>query len=174
MLKSNQWRRWGASAFCALALGIASAQAQEASDVEALKQRVLELNRDLLILEEELLFPANTQMSVFLSMDVGKFFTLDSVKLMVDDQLVASHLYTHQQLDALFRGGVQRLYLGNLKAGAHEISAIFVGQGPDGRDYKRGARLTIDKDEDPKVLEIRITDSTARMQPEFDIKEWDN
>lgn len=174
MFKRKQWQRWGAGLACVLALAVPSANAQEASDVEALKQRVLELNRDLLILEEELLFPANSQISVFLSMDVGKFFTIDAVKLMIDDELVASHLYTSQQLDALFRGGVQRLYLGNLKAGAHEVSAIFVGQGPDGRDYKRGARLTVDKDEDPKVLEIRINDSTARMQPEFDIKEWEN
>ncbi|AFU99584.2 hypothetical protein [Simiduia agarivorans] len=157
-----------------LAILAAPLQAQDASEVESLKQRVLELNRDLLILEEELLFPATTQISVFVSMDVGKFFTLDAVKLMIDDELVASHLYTGQQLDALFRGGVQRLYLGNLKSGAHEVSAIFVGKGPDGREYKRGARLTIDKDEDPKVLEIRISDSTATMQPEFDIKEWDS
>lgn len=157
-----------------LAALAAPLQAQDASEVESLKQRVLELNRDLLILEEELLFPATTQISVFVSMDVGKFFTLDAVKLMIDDELVASHLYTGQQLDALFRGGVQRLYLGNLKSGAHEVSAIFVGKGPDGREYKRGARLTIDKDEDPKVLEIRISDSTATMQPEFDIKEWDS
>ncbi|UTA49686.1 AraC family transcriptional regulator [Simiduia sp. 21SJ11W-1] len=150
------------------------APAQEASDVEALKQRVLELNRDLLILEEELLYPASSQVSVFLSMDVGKFFRLDSVKLLIDGELVASHLYTEQQLDALYRGGVQRLYMGNLKTGEHEVSAVFVGQGPDGRDYKRGARLTIDKEDDPKVLEVRINDSTARMQPDFDIKEWDN
>lgn len=167
---------WLAALLCSLTLAVNAqpAKAQDASDVESLKQRVLELNRDLLILEEELLFPATTQVSVFLSMDVGQFFRLDSVKLLIDDELVASHLYTEQQLDALFRGGVQRLYMGNLKAGEHEVSAVFVGQGPDGRDYKRGARLTIDKDEDPKVLEIRINDSTARMQPEFDIKEWDN
>lgn len=157
-----------------LTLGGASLAQAEPEQLESLKQRVLELNRDLLILEEELLFPATTQVSVFLSMDVGKFFNLDSVKLMIDDQLVASHLYTEQQLDALFRGGVQRLYLGNLKSGAHEVSAIFVGIGPDGREYKRGARLAIEKDEDPKVLEIRINDATATMQPEFAIREWES
>lgn len=164
---------WLATALCCLTIAM-NAPAQEASDVEALKQRVLELNRDLLILEEELLYPASSQVSIFLSMDVGKFFRLDSVKLLIDGELVASHLYTEQQLDALFRGGVQRLYMGNLKTGEHEVSAVFVGQGPDGRDYKRGARLTIDKEDDPKVLEVRINDSTARMQPDFDIKEWDN
>ena len=140
--------------------------------VEDLKQAVLNLNRDLLILEEELLFPANTQVAIFLSMDVGEFFQVDAVEVKIDDQLVASHLYTPQQASALFRGGVQRLYVGNLRNGAHEVTAFFVGKGPEGRDYKRGATVTIDKDLDPKMLELRIVDSTQKLQPVFDIKEW--
>lgn len=142
-------------------------------EIEDLKKAALELNRDLLILEEELLFPANTQIVVFLSVDVGAYFRLDAVKLNIDDQLVASHLYTPRQNDALSRGGIQRLYMGNLKTGDHEITAFFTGIGPDNREYKRGATVTIDKDDDPKMLELRIMDSTANMQPEFDFKEWE-
>jgi len=141
-------------------------------DVEELKKAALELNRDLLILEEELLFPANTQIMVFLSLDVGEFFRLDAVKLSIDDKLVASHLYTARQNDALVRGGIQRLYVGNVKTGNHEITAIFTGEGPDNRNYKRGATVMLDKEDDPKMLELRIKDSTANMQPEFDFKEW--
>lgn len=140
--------------------------------VESLKQTVLDLNRDLLILEEELLFPANTQVTVFLSMDVGEFFQLDAVKLKIDDKLVASHLYTDRQIDALYRGGVQRLYLGNVKSGGHQISAFFTGKGPAGRDYKRGAQLFVEKGQSAKTLELRIVDSAAKLQPVFDIKEW--
>lgn len=141
-------------------------------EIEDLKQAALELNRDLLILEEELLFPANTQIVVFLSVDVGEYFRLDAVKLNIDDKLVASHLYTPRQNDALSRGGIQRLYMGNLKTGEHELTAFFTGIGPDNREYKRGATVTIEKDDDPKMLELRIQDSTANMQPEFDFKEW--
>ncbi len=140
--------------------------------VEDLKQTVLELNRDLLILEEELLFPANTQVALFISMDVGEFFHLDAVKVKIDDQLVASHLYTERQVDALYRGGVQRLFIGNLKSGRHEITAFFTGKGPQGRDYKRGTTIALDKEQEPKMLELRIVDSTAKLQPVFDIKEW--
>ncbi|MBU2986139.1 AraC family transcriptional regulator [Saccharophagus degradans] len=142
-------------------------------DIEDLKKAALELNRDLLILEEELLFPANTQMVVFLSMDVGQFFALDSVKLKIDDQVVASHLYTERENDALIRGGIQRLYIGNVKTGDHEITAVFTGKGPDSRDYKRAATMVVEKDDDPKMLELRIRDATSNMQPEFDIKEWE-
>ncbi|WP_408034022.1 AraC family transcriptional regulator [Teredinibacter purpureus] len=141
-------------------------------DIEDLKKTALELNRDLLILEEELLFPANTQIMVFLSLDTGAFFQLDAVKLHIDDKLVASHLYTPRQNDALSRGGIQRLFVGNLKTGEHELTAYFTGIGPDKREYKRGATLLIDKDDDPKMLELRIKDASANMQPEFDFKEW--
>lgn len=141
-------------------------------NVETLKKSALELNRDLLILEEELLFPANTQLSVFLSIDTGTFFSLDSVKLTVDNVLVASHLYTVRQQDSLGKGGVQRLYVGNLKSGEHEVTAIFNGIGPDKREYRRGATLKVEKDDDPLMLELKVIDSTANMQPKFEIKEW--
>ena len=157
------------------ALPVATAPAVAAplaTQIEDLKKTSLELNRDLLILEEDLLFPASTQLAVFLSLDTGQFFELDSVKLTIDDQLVASHLYTPKQTSALSRGGVQRLYIGNLKTGRHEITAFFVGKGPDKRDYKRGATYTFYKDQKPGMLELRIMDTSHNLQPSFDIKEW--
>lgn len=144
---------------------------EAATDVESLKESVLTLNRDLLILEEELLYPASTQVAVYVSMDLGTFFALDAIKLEIDNQLVASELYTDKQTNALFRGGVQRLYVGNLKSGEHEISAFFTGRGPQ-KDYKRGAKLIVTKNQDPIVLELRIVDSTAQLQPVFEIKQW--
>ena len=77
--------------------------------LENLKKNVLALNRDLLILEEELLYPSNTQVVVFMSLDVGAWFTLDAVKLKIDNKLVASELYTERQLGALARGARHRL-----------------------------------------------------------------
>lgn len=142
-------------------------------EVEDLKKAALQLNRDLLILEEELLFPANTQITIFLSLDIGQFFRLDSVKVKIDDKLVASHLYTERQNHALAKGGIQRLYLGNVKTGEHELTAIFTGMGPDNREYKRGATMKLVKDDDPKMLEVRVYDSNNNMQPEFDFKEWE-
>nr|WP_324259856.1 AraC family transcriptional regulator [Cellvibrio fontiphilus] len=145
--------------------------AQSAGQVESLKESVLTLNRDLLILEEELLYPASTQIAVYVSMDLGQYFALDAIKLEINNQLVASELYTDKQTKALFRGGVQRLYIGNLKTGEHEISAFFTGRGPQ-QDYKRGAKITLTKNQEPVVLELKIIDSTAQMQPEFTIKQW--
>lgn len=142
------------------------------SRVQDVKADVIKLNRDLLVLEEELLFPASTQVALFVSMDVGKLFSLDSVQIKLDDKVIANYLYTPAEVAALHRGGVQRVYIGNLKAGAHEIVAFFTGQGPHVRDYKRGTTIKFDKGAEPKYIELRIKDSTAKLQPEFDVKVW--
>jgi hypothetical protein len=140
--------------------------------IQDVKSDVIKLNRDLLVLEEELLFPANTQVALFVSMDVGKMFQLDSVQVKLDDKLVANYLYTPLEVQALHRGGVQRLYLGNLRSGEHELVAFFTGQGPHERDYKRGATIKFEKSGEAKYVELRIRDSSAKLQPEFDVKVW--
>lgn len=141
--------------------------------LQALKQKALLLNRDLYILKEELQFPANTQVAVFLSMDVGSFFALDAVNVKIDKKEVANHLYTVKQLDALKRGGIQKLHLGNIKTGDHELVAVFTGRGPKGRDFRRATTLEFDKDGHAKYLELQIVASDKTKQPEFLVKEWD-
>jgi hypothetical protein len=142
-------------------------------EVQSLKKDVVDLNRDLFVLEEELLFPANTQVAVFLSMDVGDFFALDSVQLKIDQKEVINYLYTPREVEALLRGGVHRLYLGNLKVGKHELVAFFSGKGPNDRDYKRGASLSFEKGIGAKYLELKINDRQRKLQPEFEIKDWE-
>jgi len=140
--------------------------------VQDVKSDVIKLNRDLLVLEEELLFPANTQVALFVSMDVGKMFELDSVQVKLDDKVVAAYLYTPLEVAALHRGGVQRVWLGNLKTGEHELVAYFTGKGPHDRDYKRGATVKFEKGTEAKYIELRIKDSMGKLQPEFDVKLW--
>jgi hypothetical protein len=142
-------------------------------EVQGMKKDVIDLNKDLFVLEEELLFPANTQVAVYVSMDVGAFFALDSVTLKIDNKQVKNYLYTAREADALLKGGVQQLYLGNLKVGKHELVAFFTGKGPVDRDYRRGATINFDKGVGAKYLELKITDKVAKHQPEFLIKDWE-
>jgi len=142
-------------------------------DVQTLKKEVLDLNRDLFLLEEELLFPANSQVAFFVSMDVGEYFELDSVNIKIDGKEVANYLYTAREADALIRGGVQRVHMANLKTGDHELVAIFTGKGPNVRDYRRGATLNFNKGIGAKYVELEITDRVKKQQPEFVIKEWE-
>jgi hypothetical protein len=142
-------------------------------EIQSLKTDAVELNRDLFRLEEELLFPANTQVAVFLSMDVGEFFALDTVELRIDNKQVSKHLYTPREAEALLKGGVQRLFLGNLRVGGHELVALFNGKGPNGQDYTRGAQLKFEKSVGAKYLELKISDRQVKRQPEFEIKDWE-
>jgi hypothetical protein len=142
-------------------------------EVQGLKKDVIDLNKDLFVLEEELLFPANTQVAVYVSMDVGTFFALDSVTVKIDNKQVKNYLYTAREADALLKGGVQQIYLGNLKVGKHELVAFFTGKGPVERGYKRGATVNFDKGVGAKYLELKITDKVVKHQPEFQIKDWE-
>jgi len=165
-----------APATAASAPAATASQAESAGSlddrVQAAKADVIRLNRDLLVLEEELLFPANTQVAVFVSMDVGLLFDLDSVQIKLDDKVVTTYLYTPLEVQALHRGGVQRVYLGDLKAGPHEIVAFFTGKGPHERDYKRASTIKFDKSTEPKYIELQIKDLQQKLQPEFDVKIW--
>jgi hypothetical protein len=142
-------------------------------EVQSLKKEVLDLNRELFVLEEELLFPANTQVAVFVSMDVGEFFALDSVTLKVDNKEVANYLYTEREAQAILKGAVHRVYIGNLKVGNHELIALFTGQGPHVRDYRRGATIRVEKGVGAKYVELKISDRATKAQPEFIVKEWE-
>jgi hypothetical protein len=141
--------------------------------IQGLKKDVVDLNKDLFVLEEELLFPANTQVAVFVSMDVGDFFALDSITLKIDNRDVGNYLYTPREVAALLKGGVQRLYVGNLKAGEHELVAFFNGKGPNERYYRRAANIRFEKGVGAKYLELKVTDHQRAQQPEFEIKDWE-
>jgi hypothetical protein len=161
----------GAGAAAAPAEGAGTRTLDE--QVQDLKKDVVDLNKDLFVLEEELLFPANTQVAVFVSIDVGDFFALDSITLKIDNREVKDYLYTPREVAALLKGGVQQLYVGNLKAGQHELVAFFNGKGPNERNYRRAATLKFEKGVGAKYLELKITDRARAQQPEFEIKDWE-
>ena len=137
------------------------------AEMAEVKLALLELQRDLAILEEDLLYPASTQLAVYLSMDVGELFQLDAVTLKVNGEEVTHHLYTEREVKALYRGGVQKLFVGNVKEGTNRVTAFFTGLGPSGREYKRATTLEFEKSFDPAFVELAINDSTADYQPEF-------
>ena len=149
-----------------------SAMKKISNDVQVLKQDVIGLNKDLRLLEEQLLFPSSTKFSVFLSMDTGQFFTLESVKLKVDGKLVSTHLYSDRQREALARGGIQKLYITNMAEGRHSVTAFFTGLGPNGRAYKRAKELVVKKGPGSTYLEIAVTDDGNIQEPVFKMKQW--
>ncbi|WP_298442741.1 AraC family transcriptional regulator [uncultured Ferrimonas sp.] len=143
-----------------------------ALQLEQLKSQVLKLNRDLFILEEDLLFPASTQLAVFVSVDVGRFFRLDGAELKIDGQDRVGFLYTERQRHALEQGGIQRLYLGNIKTGQHQLTAIFSGTDREGRPVERAISHQFNKEDDAVMLELKITDVESNLRAKVQVEQW--
>jgi hypothetical protein len=142
------------------------------TELEDIKKQVLKLNRDLFILEEDLLFPASTQVAVFVSVDIGRFFKVDSVELKINDKDVAGFLYTERQRKALEQGGIQRVYLGNLKEGKHQLTAIFTGIDGEGRTTQRAITHPFEKDDDVVMIELKIEDNESNYRANINVEEW--
>lgn len=144
----------------------ASVDASE-PDEQKLEAKLLQLDAELRLLEEDLLYPASSRVAVYLSMDLGELFALDAVTVKLNGKDVTHHLYTQREIEALYKGGVQKLYVGNARQGDNELTAFFSGTGPHERDYKRATTVTFEQSFEPVFIELSITDDTGSQQPEF-------
>ena len=158
----------------------ASVQAAEVSkeqikgldeQVQDIKKDVLELTSELSRLEEKLLFPSNTQVSLFVSLNGDKGFVLDSMQIKVDNKVVSQHLYTYKEVEALKLGGVQRIYTGNIKTGDHTLVASFIGRSKSGNEYQRSENFVVSKTVGPKFVEIKIGGSSSSDQ-NISFQDW--
>lgn len=139
--------------------------------VQDIKKDVLELTSELSRLEEKLLFPSNTQVSLFVSIAGDKDFVLDSMQIKMNNKVVVQHLYTFKEMQALRSGGVQRIYTGNIKTGDHQLVASFIGRAKSDNEYQRSETFKVTKAVGPKFVEIQITGSSASDQ-KISFKNW--
>ncbi|MBZ2190155.1 hypothetical protein K8B33_13685 [Alcanivorax sp. JB21] len=143
-----------------------------ADDTAQFRRDVLDINRRLLLMEEELLFPADTRVAIFVSLDVGRYFTPDAVTLKLGGNTLVSHLYTEREIRALKNGAVQRLHTANVRNGAHELTAFVTGIGPNGREIRRAATLNFDKASGQHFIQLRLEDDAAAQQPTLTFRAW--
>ncbi|MEX1033538.1 MAG: AraC family transcriptional regulator [Cellvibrionaceae bacterium] len=145
---------------------------QISKDIQQLKGQVIELNKDLRLMEEKLLFPSSTKYSVFVSLSTGQFFQLEGIKFKLDGKFVATHVYSAKQRQALARGGVHRLHVTNLSEGKHTATVFFTGIGSNNRPYKRAVSLDFTKGPGSEYLEIAVSDDGTTQEPVFQLKQW--
>jgi hypothetical protein len=124
--------------------------------VQEVKSDVLGIAAELARLEERLLYPSNTQLAVFVSLGEGETFRLDSVQIQIDGEPVAHHIYSFKELEALQKGGVQRIYTGNVATGDHRIAVAVAGKTPSGRDFSTARDFTFQKAVEPKLVGITL------------------
>ena len=131
--------------------------------VQDIKKDVLGISAELNQLEEKLLFPSNTQVSVFVSLEKGGGFEPDAVQLKLDDRDVAHHIYSFKEVEALMAGGVQRIYTGNIRTGDHKVQVSVIGKS-SGSKKTRTTNHTIAKGVGPQFVEIRLSSSGVEVK----------
>jgi hypothetical protein len=124
--------------------------------VQEIKSDALSISAELSKLEEKLLYPSNTQVAVFVSLKSGETFRLDAIDIQVDGKPVSHHLYTFKELEALRKGGVQRIYTGNVLSGEHDLQVFVIGKTGGGTDFQKSERFKVNKDVGPKIVEISL------------------
>jgi len=189
-LASNPWARVGhkrhpaAAPAAVLALllclsgGPSWAQQSDQKEMRGLDEQVQEIKSDVLSisaelsrLEEKLLYPSGTQVAIFVSLADADGMRLDAVRLQVDDQLVAQYVYSAKELEALLKGGVQRIYVGNVTTGEHQLEVLVEGKLEGGADFNRTEHFTFHKEVKPKLVELTLAGPDSGNAP-IALREW--
>ncbi|HXE95966.1 MAG TPA: hypothetical protein VN642_06155 [Dongiaceae bacterium] len=137
--------------------------------VQEIKTDVLSIAAELNQLEEKLLYPSDTQVAIFVSMPQGEKFRLDAVDIEVDGKPVAHHLYTFKELEALQKGGVQRIYVGNVRTGEHALQVTATGKSEGGSDFRNGESFKITKNVGPRLVGVVVAGTGSNS---ITLKDW--
>jgi hypothetical protein len=133
--------------------------------VQQTKSDVLSIAAELNQLEEKLLYPSGTQVAIFVALAKGDELRLDAVRLQIDGQLVAHYIYSAKELEALRKGGVQRIYVGNVPTGDHKLNVLVDGKLKSGSDFNRTEHFTFHKEVKPKLVELTVAGPDAGSTP---------
>jgi len=139
--------------------------------VQETKSDVLSIAAELSQLEEKLLYPSGTQVAIFIALAKDDQMRLDAVQLQIDGQLVAHYIYSFKELEALRKGGVQRIYVGNVATGDHQLNVLVDGKLKGGADFSRTEHFTFHKQVKPKLVELTVAGSDSGNTP-ITIGEW--
>ena len=139
--------------------------------VQEIKTDVLAIAAELNQLEEKLLYPSDTQVAVFVSVAKGEKFRLDAVDISLDGTSVAHHLYTFKELEALQKGGVQRIYVGNVRTGEHALQVTAMGKSEGGSDFQKGESFKITKNIGPRLVGVVLA-GTGIGSKTITLKDW--
>ena len=124
--------------------------------VQEIKSDVLSISEELSRLEEKLLYPSGTQVAVFVALASNESMRLDAVRIQIDGQLAAHYIYSSKELEALRKGGVQRIYVGNVATGDHQLEVLVDGKQQNGKDFSHTEQFTFRKEVEPKLVGLTL------------------
>jgi hypothetical protein len=140
-------------------------------EVQEIKSDVLRIAEELRRLEEKLLYPSGTQVAIFVALAKGDQMRLDAVRLQIDGQLVAHYIYSSKELEALRKGGVQRIYVGNVATGDHQLEVLVDGKLEGGADFSHTEHFAFRKEVKPKLVGLTLAGPASGNAP-IALGEW--
>lgn len=141
-------------------------------EIQLLKREVLELNRDIRLLEEAVLYPAEQRLVVFVSLSDNTSSRLNRVSITRGGQLLAGHEYSAEEAAALQAGSVHRLYEGRLEPGSHYLDIVLDGVKADGEAFAAKTLAKISKRAAPRFLELQLVPGGDGQPPGIAVKAW--
>lgn len=142
------------------------------ADIDALAAQVNKHVANVEALEQALLYPVSTRLTVFLTLEAKDALDLDSVELFLNDRPVASHLYSPREREALDAGGVQQLYLGNLPSGSHELKVVITARSANDSFVRREASHTLEKTAGALGVQMNLGARAPDFEPRVSFVEW--
>ncbi len=133
--------------------------------IQDIKSDSLRMAAELNQLEEKLLYPSGTQVAIFVELAKGDTMRLDAVRLQIDGQLVAHYIYSAKELQALRKGGVQRIYVGNVATGDHKLDVFVDGKLEGGADFSRTGQFSFRKEVKPKLVGLTLAGPRSGNTP---------
>ena len=140
--------------------------------VQEIKSDVLSIASELGNLEERLLYPSNTQVALFIALAEGEAFRLDAVQVEIDGELATHHIYSYKELEALQKGGVQRVYTGNVPTGDHQLTVTMIGKLKSGKDFNQSDSFVFAKGVEPKALGITLGRPGSNTSSGIQVGDW--
>lgn len=156
----------------AMAGSVSAAEENLLQDLEQLKKSVVGLEQALSGLEQTLIYPDQTRMQVFVSLVSSQLKDVQSVKLRMNNRLIASHIYSHREQQALRHGAIQPLYISNISPGQHELSILVQGVDKQGKAWRDGRKFSFVKNQKSALLEFVVQDSSKKRRPEIGVRQW--
>jgi hypothetical protein len=141
-------------------------------EVQAIKQEILDINRDLSSLEEELLYPPEHRLTVFLSLSSGTTMDLKTLRIYLDEDTLVHHKYSNAEMEALRKGGVHKAYIGSIRKGKHVLQAQLGGTDRKDRVFDIVNSAAFTKRQSTKYVELRVSESSLQRLPRLTIQSW--
>lgn len=162
----------GMTSFAGLTAVASAAEMTLPGDLQSLKMDLVTLNKEITQLENELMFPS-AETAILVSVEAGSGVKLVDINLSIDNKSAGYYFYSDAEFAALGKGGMHRLYSGNLTSGQHTLKAVINGYEPNGKDFQRTVTYGFSKGAQRKVIELKASDNATRTQGDFRFREWE-